>query len=88
MPVELYRRIGTVSLHSKEPTGGKFKTPGIPHFPRPSVTFGRFSGLKRGPENALRVFRPLWRLSHKPPAFQSVCAEKMGHAPELPHLRP
>ncbi len=26
------------------------------------------------------------RLSHKPPAFRSVHAEKMGHASELPQL--
>lgn len=31
-------------------------------------------------------FRYARRLSHKPPAFRSVRVEKMGHAPELPHL--
>ena len=38
MPVELYSPHSDVSLHSKELTGEEStKTPGTPHFPRPSV---------------------------------------------------
>jgi hypothetical protein len=39
-----------------------------------------------GTEADEAIVRFLERLSHKPPGFRSVRAEKMGHAPELPQL--